>query len=49
MTNIKRKEMIISKTKDWPLDPTGTVPKYAFGVTSRSTAIVPLAMVDPNS
>jgi hypothetical protein len=27
MTNIKRKLVMISTTKDWPFDPTGTVPK----------------------
>lgn len=46
-TNIKRNEIIISANKDWELDPTGRVPKYASGVMSSSRAREPLARIDP--
>ena len=47
MTNMRRKVMMISITKDCQFDPTGTVPKYAAVVTSSIKANVPLARVDP--
>lgn len=49
MTNIKRKEMMISRTSDCPSEPAGTVPKNASGVTSSARASVPLARIDPIS
>lgn len=49
MTNIKRKVMMISRTKDWTLDPTGTVPKKASGVISNIRSNVQLARRDPAS
>ena len=48
-TNINKNEMTISMAKDWTSDPTGTVPKNAFGVTSNMSANVPLARSDPHS
>ena len=41
--------MIISATRDWPLEPTGSVPKNELGVMSKSRARVPLARIDPKS
>jgi len=49
ITNIKRKVMTISTAKDWPMDPTGIVPKKVLGVTSNIRASVPLASMDPSN
>lgn len=48
MTNINKKEMMISIAKDCAFEPEGTVPKNALGVTSNMTHNVPLANSDPN-
>lgn len=47
MTNMRRKEMMISIARDCPLDPTGRVPKKDWGVTSNMRASVKLARMDP--
>ena len=49
MTNMSRKEMIISRTKDCMSDPTGFVPKKsdAFGLSNSYKA--KLASMDPHS
>jgi len=41
--------MTISTAKDWPMDPTGIVPKKVLGVTSNIRASVPLASMDPSN
>lgn len=47
ITNIKRKEMIISIMRAWKLDPTGAVPKKDFLSTGKRAHNVALARVDP--
>lgn len=49
ITNIKRKEAMISMIKDRISDPTGKVPKYAVWGTSKRRHSVPLARMDPNT
>lgn len=49
ITNIKRKEMMISSTRDWRLDPTGTVPKKECFVTGKTAHNVALARTEPNN
>lgn len=50
MTNMRRKEMMISIANDCKLDPAGRVPKKASGVTSSSiVANVELATREPSS
>lgn len=48
-TNIKRNDVSISKTRDWILDPAGTVPKKDFSSTSKRRYNVPLARTDPST
>lgn len=49
ITNIKRKEAMISMSKDRRFGPTGIVPKYAVWGTSKTRHNVPLARMDPNT
>lgn len=47
ITNIKRKEMMISITRDCTLDPVGTVPKKSSLCTVKIPHNVALARIDP--